>query len=331
MTEQPLVSVMALCYNHRDFLEQALNSVLNQTYANIELFIIDDNSTDGSQMVIEKWIRDHNVDCTFIKHDTNRTIGYSYNEFLSLAKGRFISSLATDDYFHPLKTQKQVELLLSLPQEFGIVYSELMVVDEKNDILHESFYKWYLGDQKPITGDLVSAFMKRNPVQVTGTLVRREVYDTVGPYDDSMVGEDWDMGLRWSRSFKFFFQDEVLAFYRKSRNQFNAVASRDKHLQFKIYDMIHRIFVKHLDLQGELRGEVIQRLKQNYIDMLGSEYLTRKQSIEISQFLFRTQPAIWSFFFVTAAHLNVSFLYPMLKSSLNRALLFAKNRFGFAS
>ena len=58
MNNRPLVSIMALCYNHKNFVVQALNSILNQTYHNIELFIIDDNSSDGSQEIIEKWIND---------------------------------------------------------------------------------------------------------------------------------------------------------------------------------------------------------------------------------------------------------------------------------
>jgi len=326
MKEEPLVSVMVLCYNHKDFVVQALDSVLNQTYKNIEVIIIDDNSSDGSQELIEKWVRDNKVACRFIKHTSNRPIGYSYNEFLKLAKGKYISAIATDDLFYPSKTEKQVALFATLTEEYGVVYSDLNVIDRDNNLLDNSFYKWYLKDTEPTSGNLLDAFMKCNPVQVTGTLVKREIYDKVGPYDESMVGEDWDMGLRWARICKFFYHNEVVGAYRRSLNQFNAVASRDKKLQFKIQDMIHRIFIKHLDLEGDFRNKVVDQLKSNHKEMLSSEYLARKQNIEISTFLFKTKPSFISLVILITAYFNIPNLYPSVKSMMNRLSLFVKKR-----
>lgn len=326
MSNSPLVSVMALCYNHSSFVIQALDSVLNQTYKNIELIIIDDNSTDGSQEIIENWIKEYKEECTFIKHKVNRTIGYSYNEFLRLAKGKFISSISTDDFFEPSKTEKQLEAFRFLDSDFGIIYSDLNVVDKSNNVLNTSFYDWYMGEKSPPSGNLLEKFIYLNPVQVTGTLVKREVYNQVGPYDESMAAEDWDMGFRWARLYKFQFFPEVLASYRISNSQYNAVLRKDTGIQYQFLMTNHKMFLKHLDLEKNIRVRIIEQLQKNYIYILSNKHSLRAENKNIAKLLFNLNPSIKSLVLLLVVNLNLSFLFLATISLLNRFSLFFRNR-----
>ena len=70
----PLVSIVALCYNHESYLKETLDSILNQTYKNIQLIIIDDCSKDNSISLIKNWIHKNKVECVFIAHKENRGV-----------------------------------------------------------------------------------------------------------------------------------------------------------------------------------------------------------------------------------------------------------------
>src|SRR6478672_5840202 len=111
MVDGPLVSVIALCYNHSRFVVECLESIRTQTYQPLHIILIDDQSKDNSVALIEEWIGTHHVTCTFIKHTTNKGICKSLNEGLSLARGKYISIIATDDVWLPEKLEHQVPIM----------------------------------------------------------------------------------------------------------------------------------------------------------------------------------------------------------------------------
>lgn len=327
MTDHPLVSIMALCHNHERFVIMALDSIRNQTYKNIELFIIDDNSTDASQELIQNWIAVNKVECTFIKHSVNKTIGFSYNEFLTLAKGEFISSIATDDVYSESKIANQVAFFEKLPREYGILYSDLNVIDEDNVVLNKSFYNWFLNDYQLTNENVLASLITHghNIIQVTGALVRKEIYDKVGPYDESLVVEDFDMSIRWARITKFYYSPVVVGSYRKSNNQFNAVYWRDAQKRLKVNYMVHAVYVKNLDLEKEFREVIIRKLKANHFSMLTNENFLHRDNIKLSAYLFRLKPTSESFLILIAAFLNLSSAFVATKSILTRFSLFFEN------
>jgi len=288
--DQPLVSIMALCYNHEKYVIGALESIRNQTYGNIELFIIDDNSTDSSPAKIQAWIDEYHVQCHFIKHTQNRPICYSYNEFLALAKGKYISSMATDDRYQTGKIETQVNLFRSIPEEFGVVYGDMQVIDENNNITNSSFYHWYLG-RAPQSGDMVSAYIPINPVHVLGALVKKEIYDKVGPYDESLVFEDWDMGFRWARACKFYYHSDVVSNYRKFSGQMTDTYWSNPQKHLRVLDTNFRMYLKHLDLEDQYRKLIIARLKAVHFEMIQNAFFTNKENIRICKELIKIQPS----------------------------------------
>ncbi|MHA6280394.1 glycosyltransferase family 2 protein [Salinimicrobium sp. CAU 1759] len=117
----PLVTVITPSYNHVDYIEQAIESVARQTYKNIEYFIVDDGSTDGTHELFVKLKKEY-PQFIFEVHKENR--GHiRFSETVAKANGKYICWLSSDDWYLPEKIEKQVNLIESLPEDYGVVYS----------------------------------------------------------------------------------------------------------------------------------------------------------------------------------------------------------------
>ena len=128
----PKVSVLIPAYNRPHFLELALQSVLNQTYENIEIVISDDSTTDEVQDMLQPYLRDH----PNIIYHRNATplVGENFNKCLELASGEYVNFLMDDDLFHPEKLEKMVPFLLDYPN-VKLVTSYRKYVDEEGNEL----------------------------------------------------------------------------------------------------------------------------------------------------------------------------------------------------
>src|SRR5688572_12462642 len=106
--EQPLVTVIAISYNHAPYIKEALESVYNQSYSNIEFIIVDDASSDASAAVIETSIQGRSIQ--FLKNESNAGNCRSFNKAYALSKGKYIIDFALDDIMYPTRIEKQVML-----------------------------------------------------------------------------------------------------------------------------------------------------------------------------------------------------------------------------
>ena len=122
MQNFPLVSVICLSYNHEAYVVEALNSVLNQTYPNIELLIADDCSNDKSVTIIQNWLK-HHPKVHFIANEENIGNTKTFNKLAKIAKGDYIIDLAADDLLLPNGIQIQVDAFQkSKFKNIGVVY-----------------------------------------------------------------------------------------------------------------------------------------------------------------------------------------------------------------
>ena len=127
MKINPKVSVVIPNYNYARFIGEAIESVLNQTYLDFELIIVDNNSTDNTEEVVKKYLNDERVQ--FVKNVRNIGMVPNFNKCLELAKGEYIKFLLSDDIFHPdlltdfvniLDTHPGVCLVTSDSESFGV-------------------------------------------------------------------------------------------------------------------------------------------------------------------------------------------------------------------
>lgn len=201
---KPLVTVIALCYKHKPFLREALESVLAQTYSPVELIVVDDAGHDGSAEIIEGFISD-NPQVRFIRHEVNHGNCYSFNEALTVAKGKYIIDFATDDKMLPIMVEKMVEAFESLSEEYGIVFSNSGNISEQGDFMGYHFN----ADSEIPEGDVYNEVVRRYFISPPATMMRRDMLEELGGYDTSLAYEDFDLWVRAARNYKFQYLDEV--------------------------------------------------------------------------------------------------------------------------
>lgn len=228
MPETPLVTVIALCYNHSRFVIECLESIRAQTYTNLQLIIMDDCSSDDSVNLISNWVKRHQVECKFIAHQKNQGICRTLNEALNISKGQYISMIATDDYWMPDKIKFQVSEMESMPATVGVIYSDAYQITEDGQRLPKMFIARHCEFKSPPTGDLKADLIDGNFIPAMTTLIRSTVYDKVGFYDEKLVFEDWDFWLRTTNHYHFAFSKYPSANYRIVSNSMTRTTLTNK-------------------------------------------------------------------------------------------------------
>jgi len=214
----PLVSICVPCYNSSNFIVETLNSIEKQSYPNIELIIIDDNSTDGTYNCIKLWASKKDWVSVF-KNPTNIGVVKTANILLEKCKGDYIQFVGHDDLLMPDKIEKMMGFKKYQSDDVGMIYSNVAVIDESGRVI-EPDYLTYQGydsrqmDFDDITGELLSF----NFIPAISVLLKTECVRCVGKFDESLCFEDLDMWLRISLKYKIVFFPEVTAMYRKNQN-----------------------------------------------------------------------------------------------------------------
>jgi glycosyltransferase involved in cell wall biosynthesis len=211
----PRVSVIIPTYNRARFLRAAVRSVLNQTFQDLEIVIVDDASPDDTRAVVAG-LGDARI--KYIRHEQNRRIAGARNTGVLNSTGEYIAFLDDDDEWQPRKLEQQVQVLDSSAMTVGAVYTAFAQVDVDTGKV--------VGVVTPVKrGHILHELCGRNWVGTASTVcVRRQCFDEVGLFDESVLfGEEYDMWIRIAHRFDFRYLDEVLVNYglharRLSRN-----------------------------------------------------------------------------------------------------------------
>jgi glycosyltransferase involved in cell wall biosynthesis len=212
----PLVTVICLCYNHERFVREAIFSVLEQTYENLELVIVDDASTDRSTVEIQQMVGGL-PEIKFIQLKRNLGNCAAFNRGLALATGEYIVDFSTDDVMMPDRIEKQVNFFKTLDETYGVVFTDVLYIDENSRPIQKHFD--YLFTKKLInkipSGDVYADLLQTYYVSSPSMLVKRDVFDALQGYDETLAYEDFDFWIRSSRNFKYAFLNETLTKVRR--------------------------------------------------------------------------------------------------------------------
>ncbi|MEA5401570.1 glycosyltransferase [Arcicella sp. DC2W] len=206
---QPIVTVIALCYNHSKFLVESLSSVLHQTYKAIQLIVVDDASEDDSQQKILTFLQDYPA-VQWIFNEKNTGNCKSFNQALFLAKGKYIIDLSTDDVLEKTRIEKQVRYFESLSDSHGVVFSNAIFIDEQGKILRTLYDK----NQSIPEGNIYSKLIEQSFVLPSTMMVKKEVLEELKGYDETLAYEDFDFWIRSSRNWEYAYLPEILTYQR---------------------------------------------------------------------------------------------------------------------
>lgn len=210
MNDKPLVSVCIPSYNHAQYLPYCIESVLSQTYPNIEIIIVDDGSKDNSLEIAQSYATKHPdlIQVHMHPNKENRGISNTSNLGFSLSKGKYWSGLSSDDAFYKDKIEKQVAYLEANP-EIGFVYSYGDYVNSQGEKLPGIF-----GTDITKEPDPLKTLLMKNVVPGMTILAKREAMKRVGPQDENLIYSDWDFWIRFVALYKVGFIPESLVEYR---------------------------------------------------------------------------------------------------------------------
>jgi glycosyltransferase involved in cell wall biosynthesis len=192
-SEMPLVSVVVPTYNRAEYIAETIASILEQSYANIEIIVIDDGSTDDTRNVV----RPFEPRIRYVWQE-NAERGASRNHGLRLARGEYIAFLDSDDLWLPTKVQEGVHFLQAHP-EIGLVYTDALQIDSEGRELR------LLRANGP-SGHVTDKLLEKNFVSIGTHLTRTALVNEIGGYREERQlsgSEDWEMWVRLSLRTQF--------------------------------------------------------------------------------------------------------------------------------
>ena len=218
------VSVVVPCFNHGQYLSEALTSILEQTYIDWECIIINDGSTDNSEQIANQWTKDNNKFSYYLKK--NGGLSSARNLGVNMSKGEYILTLDADDKFEKTFISKAVEIL-NQKEKIGIVSCW--------------GYKFYQNNSKSIfkpDGKNLDDYLFKNAA-IGNSLFRKKCWLEVNGFDEQMKKgyEDWEFYISISKNkWQTEIIEEPLFFYRQHEisMRVEAITKFDKEIRFYI-------------------------------------------------------------------------------------------------
>jgi len=202
----PLVSVIISCFNHENYIQACIESVVRQTYPNIELIVFDDGSSDNSPVILKSLGEKHGF---IFQAQENAGLSATLNKALGIAKGKYISPLGSDDILMLDKIEKQVDFL-EQHDDISMLGGNILRIDEKGLITPKQRFTAY----REVDFDGVFLDLKSGPSTPT-TMIRADVLREIGGYNPKNNLEDLYLWLKVTHSgHKIAILNDVLAYYR---------------------------------------------------------------------------------------------------------------------
>lgn len=212
-SQNPKVSVVIPTYNRAHLLPRAIQSVLDQTYQDLEIIIVDDGSRDNTERVIKNF-KDERI--RYIQHNQNKGASAARNTGIRESRGKYIAFQDSDDEWFSNKLEKQIEAFADAPPEVGIVYSGFYRI--------EADRKLYLpSDQLSLKeGNIHNELLKGNFVGTPTVLMKKECFRNQRYFNESLPAlEDWELWIELSKYYTFRYIKKPLLCSYSTPNSIN--------------------------------------------------------------------------------------------------------------
>jgi len=204
VNEKPKVSVIIPTYNRAELLPRAIQSVLNQTFQDFEIIVVDDSSTDNTEEVIKEF-QEQDKRIKYIKHDKNKGGSAARNTGIKVAQGEYIAFQDSDDEWLPEKLEKQMKVLENASSKVGVVYTGFWKIKDNNRVyipnMDIACKEWNIRRQ----------ILQGNFIGTPTAIVNRVCFVKMGLFDVALPRlQDWELWIRFSEFYEFKFINEPL-------------------------------------------------------------------------------------------------------------------------
>jgi glycosyltransferase involved in cell wall biosynthesis len=219
-----LVSVVVASYNHARFLDRRMKSLINQTYQNMEILLIDDCSSDGSVEVLRKYQLHPNIKL-FVREKNAGWVAVS-NQGLDMSSGEFVLFANCDDDCDPRMIERLVRAMKLYPSA-GIAFCRSLLINEDDQVLRDDFgfrersFRKRCATDALLTGTVMQRYLMHSCVipNLSATMFRKECFDTVGNLSSTYrVCSDWDFYFRIVERYDVAYIAEPLNRFRQHRD-----------------------------------------------------------------------------------------------------------------
>ncbi|NLH39963.1 MAG: glycosyltransferase family 2 protein [Elusimicrobia bacterium] len=238
MNNFPLVSVFIPAYNHEKYIADSIESVINQTYKNIELLIINDASTDNTNQIILKYIdecRNRFIRFEYRNNTENKGITNSMNESVKWARGKYFTANASDDIMMPCKIKVLVEALENNKDDnISVAFGEASYINESGENIYFDIKTGKLIDDNIGVNNLIERYSLMRNINYKdsrifgsydslingdylppgGYMLKTKMLHKISAWTDGNTAEDWELWLKLSKISKFIYIDKVVYLYR---------------------------------------------------------------------------------------------------------------------
>ena len=268
----PLISIIIPCYNHEKYIEDSIQSIIEQTYSNIEFIIIDDGSKDQSVEKIQAMLPacEQRFERIYFNTRPNKGLCATLNEALMLCRGKYVSIIASDDIMLANKTKLQVDYLEKNSHVSG-VFSGIEIIDSNNQIIDKRV-------SERTEYSFQEIFSNKHDLPALTQMYRLKDINEVGGYDENIKIEDWFLLLKLTNQNKILrYIPEVLCQYRVhdenfSKNNMNMIVEMKRVANcFKTHANYYQInyklnsrLAKEFYRQGLIKKSILTRLKSGF-------------------------------------------------------------------
>ena len=210
ITDYPLVTIIAICHNHKPYVAETLDSIRNQSYPNIQCIIVNNLADDGCKEVIENWLEKHQYDALFIQNETPLSLPKNLNMALKHTKGKYFQAISCDDVLYNNKIESQINLFENSNENVSCVYSDMKLINSQGGTLNTTIFQRYGQDDFDIIQTeegLKKMLGYRCIIPAPSILLKTAVIKNLGGYDVQYDAEDWPLYfklLRYGYGFKGF-------------------------------------------------------------------------------------------------------------------------------
>lgn len=241
------ISVIIPSYNHEKYIKQAINSVLNQTYQNFEIIILDDCSKDKTKKILKNY-KDERIKILY--NQTNIGAVNTLNNLIDLANGEYIALLNSDDYWEKTKLEKQIDLM-EKNKEIAACFTWADFVDNHNKLIVENKKNIFQKENRKQEEWLRFFFDYGNCLCHPSVMIRKKVYDEIGKYNKIYRQlPDYEFWIRLIKKYNIHIIEENLTHFRIiENNEKNTSYLSDENKNLIVYEnyAIKIIFFNNLD------------------------------------------------------------------------------------
>ncbi|MDQ0232508.1 glycosyltransferase family 2 protein [Metabacillus malikii] len=212
----PLISVVIPFYNCR-YVNQAIVSVLKQSYPHIEIIVVNDGSTTNQHLITPYMSK-----ITYIEQE-NKGVAAALNAGIEKANGLFIAWLSSDDLFEPNKIKKQLKFMKS--KNAMISFTDFNLIDKNSSIIKKNLSKNYVNEQ-----EILETFLESCPINGCTVMMHRNVIESIGTFNEQLkFTQDYEYWLRVALEHPIYYLPVALTNYR-THEQMGSIVYREEQM-----------------------------------------------------------------------------------------------------